>query len=121
MTNIKSVLEMWGSWARCSIGTEYKSVAAGFQDMPSTGSPALLMKCDDSEGMRIDAAVAGLRHFDSLAYKLVIAHYVYRISQTKLAKQLSKSQGYVSSILRVAEAFIAGQMFVETGETFSVE
>lgn len=121
MMNIKTMLEMWGNWARCSIGTEYKSVAAWFQDMPSTGSTSAMLKCDDNEGMRVDAAVSVLRHFDSLAYKLVIAHYVYRISQTKLAKQLSKSQGYISSILRVAEAFIAGRMFVETGETFSIE
>lgn len=69
--------------------------------------------------MVVDSAVAGLRHFDSLAYKLVIAHYVYRISQSKLAKQLGKAQSYVAGILRIAEAFIAGQIFVQTGEAFS--
>lgn len=120
MTNIKSVLEMWGNWARCSIGTEYKSVAAGFQDMPSLCSSALLMKCDDSEGMRVDAAVAHLKHYDKLAYQLVIAHYVYRISQNKLAKQLRKAQSYVTGLMRIAEAFIAGRIFVATGEVIIV-
>lgn len=119
MDNIKTTLEMWGNWARCSVGTEYAKVNVTFQaSLP--GESSTLFRADDKQGMVVDSAVAGLRHFDSLAYKLVIAHYVYRISQTKLAKQLGKAQSYVAGILRIAEAFIAGQIFVQTGEVLSV-
>lgn len=109
--NIKVMLEMWGDWARCSIGTEYKKVSAGFQDMKPTSAMTTRIECTDTEAMRVDSAVAGLRSYDELAYKLVIAHYVYRISQHKLAKQIGKAQSYIAGILRVAEAFLAGQLF----------
>lgn len=113
MNNIKTTLEMWGNWARCNVGTEYSKVNVTFQAaLPESGST--LFRTNDEQGMAVDSAVAGLRHYDELAYKLVISHYVYRISQSKLAKQLGKAQSYVAGILRIAEAFIAGQIFVQT-------
>ncbi len=114
MNNIKLSLEMWGNWARCNIGTEYSRVNVTFQDIGS--SPSTMMRLDDKEGMIVDAAVAGLRHFDSLAYKLIVAHYVHRISQNKLAKEIGKAQSYVANLLRIAEAFIAGQIFSYTNQ-----
>ncbi|MGL4861414.1 MAG: antiterminator Q family protein [Enterobacteriaceae bacterium] len=67
MNNIKLSLEMWGNWARCKIGTEYSSVNITFQDiLPTSGTTTL--RVEDKEGMIIDAAVAGLRQFDVLAY-----------------------------------------------------
>lgn len=72
------------------------------------------IRIDDKEGMLIDAAVSGLKFFDIMSYNLVIAHYVYRISQSRLAKEIGKAQSYVANLLRVAEAFIAGQIFSYT-------
>lgn len=119
MNSIKTTLEMWGNWARCNVGTEYSKVNVTFQAvLPQSRS--LLLRTDDEQGMVVDSAVAGLRHYDQLAYKLVIAHYVYRISQSKLAKQIGKAQSYIAGLLRIAEAFIAGQIFVQTGEAISV-
>ena len=119
MNSIKTTLEMWGNWARCNVGTEYSKVNVTFQAaLPESGP--LLFRTDDEQGMVVDSAVAGLRHYDQLAYKLVIAHYVYRISQSKLAKQIGKAQSYIAGLLRIAVAFIAGQIFVQTGEAISV-
>lgn len=118
--NIKTQLEMWGNWARCQTGTDWQGISAGFQNMESAPR-AMGLRCDDDRGMIVDSAVAGLRHYDVLAYKLVIAHYVFRISQSKLAKQLGKAQSYVTGMMRIAEAFIAGQIFVETGEALAVQ
>ncbi|WP_140921092.1 antiterminator Q family protein [Limnobaculum xujianqingii] len=118
--HIKTVLEMWGNWARCSCGTEYKKVAPGFQDMKSS-SDYTRAECSESDAMKVDSAVSGLRHYDELAYKLVIAHYIYRISQAKLAKQIGKATSYVTGILRVAEAFIAGQLYVNSGDAYATD
>lgn len=113
MNNIKLNLETWGNWARCRLGTEYATVNITFQSaIPMNSSTAL--RIDDKEGMLIDAAVAGLKRFDRIAYQLIIAHYVYRISQNRLAKEMGKAQSYVANLLRVAEAFIAGQIFSYT-------
>lgn len=110
MNNIKQSLEMWGSWARCSLGTEYARVNITFQDvLPAARNT--VMPLDDKEGMLIDSAVSGLRQYDMLAYKLIVAHYVYSVSQSRLAKEIGKTQSYVANLLRIAEAFIAGQIF----------
>uniref|UniRef100_A0A182SNB4 Uncharacterized protein n=1 Tax=Anopheles maculatus TaxID=74869 RepID=A0A182SNB4_9DIPT len=113
MNNVKESLETWGNWARCHLGTEYSTVNITFQEaLPMHSSN--LKRIDDKEGMLIDAAVAGLKRFDLLAYKLIIAHYVYRVSQNRLAKEIGKAQSYVANLLRIAEAFIAGQIFSYT-------
>lgn len=113
MNNIKSSLETWGNWARCNLGTEYSTVNITFQEaLPMSCSNRI--RIDDKEGMLIDAAVAGLKRFDLLAYKLIVAHYVYHVSQNRLAKEIGKAQSYVANLLRVAEAFIAGQIFSYT-------
>jgi hypothetical protein len=113
MNNVKESLETWGDWARCHLGTEYSTVNITFQEaLPMRSSNRI--RIDDKEGMLIDAAVAGLKHFDLLAYKLIIAHYVYRVSQNRLAKEIGKAQSYVANLLRIAEAFIAGQIFSYT-------
>lgn len=113
MNNVKESLETWGNWARCHLGTEYSTVNITFQEAVPMHS-SYLKRIDDKEGMVIDAAVAGLKRFDLLAYKLIIAHYVYRISQNRLAKEIGKAQSYVANLLRIAEAFIAGQIFSYT-------
>ena len=109
MNDIKTTLTMWGNWARCSTGTEMSRLNVSFQDMTEEPAPSLFY-IDDQQGMLIDSAVAKLKGFDKLAYELIIYHYVYRVSQSKLAKRIGKAQSYVTGLLRIAEAFIAGLM-----------
>jgi hypothetical protein len=109
MDDIKTILTMWGNWARCSTGTEMSRINVSFKNLINDSTSSSL-RIDDQQGMLVDSAVVRLKKFDELAYNLVIYHYVYRISQSKLAKQIGKAQSYVTGILRIAEAFIAGQM-----------
>lgn len=109
MNNIKMTLEMWGGWARCSTGTEISSVNVTFREGILNNSSSRFF-IDDKQGMLIDSAVAKLKCFDELAYELIIYHYVYKVSQSKLAKKIGKAQSYVAGLIRIAEAFIAGLM-----------
>lgn len=109
MNDIKATLSMWGSWARCSTGTEISSVNVTFREGITSNAPSRFY-LDDKDGMLIDSAVAKLKCFDELAYELIIYHYVYKVSQSKLAKKIGKAQSYVAGIIRIAEAFIAGLM-----------
>lgn len=109
MNDIKTMLEMWGNWARCSTGTEISHINLTFKNAIDEPVPSLF-RIDDQQGMLIDSAVTKLKSFDKLAYDLIIYHYVYRISQSKLAKEIGKAQSYVTGLLRIAEAFIAGLM-----------
>lgn len=109
MNNIKTTLEMWGNWARCSTGTEISHINPTFKEAIAAPS-SVLLRIDDQQGMLIDSAVCKLKKYDELAYELIIYHYVYRVSQSKLAKHIGKAQSYVTGLLRIAEAFIAGLM-----------
>lgn len=107
MNKIKTKLELWGNWARCGTGTEFSKTNITFREaIPE--SNATFFKADDVLGMQVDAAVAKLKEYDDLAYNLIIFHYVFKISQNKLAKQIGKAQSYIATLLKVAEAFLAG-------------
>lgn len=109
MSNVKMVLEMWGNWARSNPGMDFSRVNVTFKSgLVESGRP--LLCADDKQGMLVDSAVAKLRQYDELAYKLIISHYVFRISQSKLAKEIGKAQSYIATLIKVAEAFIAGQL-----------
>lgn len=106
--DIQVVLERWGNWSRCKIGTEYRHESSFM-----TGTPQALSynpTCTDDEAMKVDRAVASLARYDLLGYKLIISYYVYKVSKAKLAKTLKKDRKQVISFINRAEDYVAGAL-----------
>ena len=108
MRDISLVLERWGAWAAMdSSGVDYSHIAAGFKGLlPQTGKTRLC--CTDDDALIIESCLARLRDKKPYEHSLLVAYYLYGISNRKIAKVRKKDERLIRIEIQMAEGFIDG-------------
>ncbi|NUU68445.1 hypothetical protein HQN64_20380 [Enterobacteriaceae bacterium BIT-l23] len=102
--HVKDLLEGWGNWSFCRLGTEYKGMSYMSQASGRKDGPSL----SDDEGLIVDAAVSSLKRYDIDGYNIIFLHYQQHISCRAIARHMNRRPDYVTAYLGRAEAYIAG-------------
>lgn len=102
---VQEALRLWANWAGHRVGTEFYSVAPGFQEAVSWRTYHHL---DDTEAEIIDSAVGLLKRYDEDGYQLIRKAYLQRRTGSAIAQEQGARRGAINAQLRNAEAFIAG-------------
>lgn len=108
MSDIHETLELWGAWAASdNSNVDFSPIAAGFKGLLPQTSRAR-PQCSDDDGIMIDGCVARLKKYNPEEYKLIILHFVCRVSLRKIAKAQKCSDGKIRRDLQTAIGFING-------------
>ena len=113
MRQVKQLLENWGIWARCRIGTEYAPVAAGMMEAVEWESREYRGEWNDDMAMAVDRAVAELGQFGEEGQelkKLLLAHYTCGASARFIARERKSSPATVTREISRAEMWVAGRL-----------
>ncbi|MGB5856513.1 MAG: antiterminator Q family protein [Oceanisphaera sp.] len=111
MRQVKQLLENWGIWARCRVGTEFPSVAAGMSEAVEWESQEYRGEWNDDMAMAVDRAVAELGQFDSELRELMLQHYVCSASARHLARAAGVHHAKVSRNIERGDMWVAAKLF----------
>ena len=114
MKQVKQLLENWGMWARCRLGTEYAPVAMGMMDAVEWESRTYRGEWNDDIALAVDRAVAELGQYgeEGKALKaLLFAHYAKRESARKIAISTRNRPDTITKHLSRAEMWVAARIF----------
>ncbi|MGG2141606.1 antiterminator Q family protein [Symbiopectobacterium sp. RP] len=108
MRDIQLVLERWGAWAADDrIDGKWKTASVFMKGViPSTKKS--LPSCCDDDGIKIDAAIRRLKHYNSYYHQLIHMHYFKRQPQRAIANRLGISRTTLIKRLQPAEGFVEG-------------
>lgn len=113
MKQVKQLLENWGIWARCRLGTEYAPVAAGMMEAVEWETRTYRGEWNDDIALAVDRAVAELGKYGEEGKDLkavLFAHYVSGASARFLARELKASPATVTREIGRAEMWVAGRV-----------
>lgn len=111
MREVKRLLENWGMWARCRLGTEFPPVAAGMMEAVEWESRDYRGEWNDDIALAVDRAVAELGQFDSELRKLMLQHYVGNASARYLARVIGVHHVKVSRNIERGDMWVAAMLF----------
>lgn len=115
MREVKRLLENWGMWARCRLGTEFPPVAAGMMEAVEWESRDYRGEWNDDIALAIDRAVAELGQFGEEGKELkglLLAYYTCGSSARHIARALRVRPDKVTRELSRAEMWVAGRVSV---------
>ena len=113
MRQVKQLLENWGIWARCRIGTEYAPVAAGMMEAVEWESREYRGEWNDDMAMAVDRAVAELGQYGEEGKELkglLSTHYVSGASARFIARTAGSRPDKVTRELARAEMWVAAKL-----------
>lgn len=113
MKQVKQLLENWGIWARCRLGTEYAPVAAGMMEAVEWETRTYRGEWDDDMALAVDRAVAELGQYGEEGQelkRLLLAHYTCGSSARHIARALRVRPDKVTRELSRAEMWVAGRL-----------
>ena len=110
MRQVKQLLENWGIWARCRIGTEYAPVAAGMMEAVEWESREYRGEWNDDMAMAVDRAVAELGLFDVELRELMLQHYVCNASARHLARMVGVHHVKISRNIERGDMWVAAKL-----------
>lgn len=111
--NVKHLLQNWGAWSRCRIGTEYPPVALGMLDAVRWSQNSIDLTFTDDVALRVDRAVAELKNFEGEGRNLhyLLKHYyvscyscrylaeVYACRPDRISRELARAEMWVAARL----------------------
>lgn len=113
MKQVKQLLENWGIWARCRLGTEYAPVAAGMMEAVEWETRTYRGEWNDDIALTVDRAVAELGQYGEEGQELkglLSKHYVGGASARFIARTAGCRPDKVTRELSRAEMWVAGRL-----------
>lgn len=109
MVRVKHLLQNWGIWARCRLGTEYPPVALGMVDSVRWSQNSLDLTFTDDVALLIDRAVAELNTLEGEGRDLhyLLKHYyvscyscrylaeVYDCRPERISREIARAEMWV--------------------------
>jgi len=117
MVRVKQLLQNWGIWARCRLGTEYPPVALGMVDSVRWSQNTLELTFTDEIALRVDKAVAELKLLEGEGrdlHYLLKHYYVSCYSCRYLAEVYDCRPDRISRELARGEMWVAARLYNET-------
>lgn len=111
MKQVKQLLENWGIWARCRLGTEYAPVAMGMMDAVEWESRTYRGEWNDDIALAVDRAVAELGRFDEDLRELMFQHYVCSASVRHLSRVTKVHRERLARDIERGEMWVAARMY----------
>lgn len=114
MKQVKQLLENWGMWARCRLGTEYAPVAMGMMDAVEWESRTYRGEWNDDIALAVDQAVAELGQYGlegKELKQLLFVHYACGASARLLARKTKVSPATVTKDICRAEMWVAARLW----------
>lgn len=111
MKQVKQLLENWGVWARCRLGTEYAPVAAGMMEAVEWETRTYRGEWDDDMALAVDRAVSELAQFDQDLRELMFLHYVCAASVRHISRETKVHRERLARDIERGDMWVAARMF----------
>ena len=116
MKQVKQLLENWGIWARCRLGTEYAPVAAGMMEAVEWETRTYRGEWDDDIAMAVDKAVSELGRFNEYLHELMFQHYVCSASVRHLSRVTKVHRERLARDIERGDMWVAARIYGEALE-----
>lgn len=113
MKQVKQLLENWGIWARCRLGTEYAPVAAGMMEAVEWETRTYRGEWNDDIALSVDRAVAELGQYGEEGKELkglLFAHYACGASARCIARISKLRPDKITREICRAEMWVAAKL-----------